>query len=106
MGEFGTQYLSQNDRACHDYELLGGSQISLRGNRVTVFVHPLVGGSTVDGSNTFSLSAGVGGGLDVSINERVGVRLIQFDWIPLRSPKDEEWFKNVIRFGFGIVIKP
>jgi len=55
--------------------------------------------------NGFSL--GFGGGFDYSVNERINVRVLQFDWAPTRFSQGgiSDWKNNIIRFGFGIVLK-
>ncbi len=55
--------------------------------------------------NDFTM--GYGGGVDVKANDKVDIRVVQFDWTPVHSSSStgSSWTKNVIRFGFGIVLK-
>jgi hypothetical protein len=107
-GDFGIQFASANANTHHDYELLIGPQFSLRRNRITVFAHQFIGGESFDGGSQLFFALGTGGGLDVNLDNRIGLRVIQFDWIPSSFAKHEGegWFKNNIRFGFGITFKP
>jgi hypothetical protein len=89
---------------------LGGVQFknNSREGRVKPFAHLLIGAS-VNGSknNLFgssfsrtSLAGVVGGGIDLRINKRVSLRLIQFDYNPIL--KNGLAFNN-IRLGAGVV---
>ncbi len=101
VGDFGGQY--END--AHVYEYLGGPQVTFRGSRANVFAHALFGGVT-EGASRGSASAfmmGFGGGLDVSFSQHFGVRLFQFDWLPI--VKDGNWNSKAVRFGIGMIIK-
>jgi hypothetical protein len=44
-----------------------------------------------------------GGGIDVHAG-KVSIRVIQFDWVPVRLGNDLPWATNNTRFGFGVVI--
>jgi hypothetical protein len=100
VGDFGGQY--RNGGGVVEY--LFGPQFSMRQSKTTVFAHPLFGGITYINSDAGSQFAmGFGGGLDVKVNDRLAVRAVQFDWIPIHGAG--AWDNNTIRFGFGIVIK-
>jgi hypothetical protein len=106
--DFGMQFASaSNNNSVHDHELLFGPRFSLRRNRLTIFAHQLVGGSTFDGGGPIAFALGTGGGLDLHFDDHLGIRIIQFDWIPSKFSKDPggAWFKDNFRFGFGITVK-
>jgi hypothetical protein len=78
----------------------------------TVFFHTLVGGvhhwqsGSAYTPATFESSGfamAYGGGLDVKASERIAIRVVQFDWIPIREKGS--WVTNTMRFGFGIVFR-
>ncbi len=103
VGDFGGHFKSGQRM----WEYLFGPQVSLRQSRTTVFAHALFGGANPEGSPNHYFAMGIGGGLDVNLGDHFGVRLVQFDWIPIRFDKDNtgQWYKDQVRFGFGIVIK-
>jgi opacity protein-like surface antigen len=99
------------------YYLLGGVQFKAPNNsRVTPFAHALIGGSFFRGSisnltpsgnfyifnDAKSFATAVGGGLDLRVNKRVAVRLIQADYIPtfFNSRRQDNF-----RLSFGIIFK-
>lgn len=99
------------------YYLLGGIQYAPQNeSRVTPFVRALVGASLFRGftSNTSpagnvftfddatSLAVALGGGLDVRVNDRVAIRIIQADYIPTFFGPGRQ---NNIRLSVGIVFK-
>jgi hypothetical protein len=102
VGDFGGGY--KDGFKIHSY--LGGVRFGQRQEKVTPFVHAMFGGTT--GSDGTESSTGFtmayGGGVDVNTsNDRVAIRVVQFDWAPTRI--DGLWVKNIVRFGFGIVFK-
>ena len=105
--DFGGQYkgFDQADVTAHFYQYLFGPRFTLRQEKANVFAHVLFGGATagVAGHNENAFAMGIGGGLDVNVNDRFAVRIVQFDWIPIHD--QGEWYNNTVRFGFGIVIK-
>ena len=100
VGDFGAQF--KNDVSFIEY--MGGPRFTFRMEKASFFAHALLGGMTrsYHGSES-AFAMGFGGGVDVNINERFAVRVIQFDWIPIVDEGD--WYKDQVRFGFGIVIK-
>jgi opacity protein-like surface antigen len=69
---------------------------------VTPFAHVLVGVAYLsDGGSDTGLSMGVGGGLDVNVNQHFAVRLVQADWLPFRRRSD--WVKQNARVSAGLV---
>ena len=98
VGDFAGQY-----KDGHYYEYLGGPRFHARREKTTLFAHALFGGLTagnvVGSVNGFTM--GYGGGVDMVANEKMSVRLVQFDWLPTHI--NGIWDKNTIRFGFGLV---
>jgi hypothetical protein len=45
----------------------------------------------------------MGGGIDVNMNDRLALRVPQFDWTPMHV--GGVWTNNVIRIGIGLVVK-
>lgn len=98
VGDFGGQY-EEGDSV---YQFLGGARVTERMEKASLFGHALFGGSRFGGEDTVFTMA-YGGGVDVNATDRIGIRVIQFDWLPLRSAG--RWFNNSLRFGFGVVYK-
>jgi opacity protein-like surface antigen len=105
------------ERKRDQYYVLGGVQFKPGAEgRVTPFVHALVGASLFRGftsnrtpaGNVFtfddatSIAFALGGGLDVKLNDRISVRLIQADYIPTFFGSGRQ---NNIRLSFGVVFK-
>ena len=108
--DFGAQFKSEQGVTVHMYEFLFGPRFAMRRDKATMFVHALFGGKNIgaEGESTNGFAMGFGGGVDVNVNDRFAVRVVQFDWIPTRFTENGEetlWIKDTIRFGFGIVIK-
>lgn len=67
---------------------LFGPQIAAnRGGKVSPYAHVLVGGGRVSfeddvASNGFAVA--LGGGVDVKLNDKVSIRAIQIDYLPIR----------------------
>lgn len=112
VADFAGQYKSvtvDTERAKFQaYEYLFGPRFFVRGERATGFVHALFGAATARASilgvtiTESAFALGFGGGADVNVNDRVAVRVLQFDYIPVRE--SGVWSHN-LRLGFGIVIK-
>jgi opacity protein-like surface antigen len=77
-----------------------GPTFSVRTERITPFAHALFGGATGGGS---AFAMAVGGGVDLNASRHLAVRLIQADWLLLRS----EGFTNKqnARVSAGIVFR-
>jgi hypothetical protein len=58
----------------------------------------------VQGSAT-SLAVLTGGGLDVSLNKYVALRLIQADYLRTTMPNGASNEQNLLRLGAGIVLR-
>jgi hypothetical protein len=102
VGDFGGQY--KDGDKLHEY--LGGPRANFRRDRANVFVHALFGGSrsSSTGGSANGFTMGYGGGVDINTsNDRIGIRVIQFDWLPSRF--SGVWENNIVRFGFGITFK-
>lgn len=121
VGDFGGQYKNVAGLPMNSYQFLFGPRIAFRGPRMTPFVHAMFGGVR-EGIGSFSftdpitgvtistpsvsstgLGLGIGGGLDVNLNEKLALRVPQFDWTPMHV--GGVWTNNVIRIGFGLVFK-
>lgn len=82
----------------HVHTYMFGPVFSARSDKVTPFAHALFGGA---GTNAFAMA--FGGGVDVKMADKVALRLIQGDWLVLRS----EGFtsKKNARISTGIVFR-
>jgi opacity protein-like surface antigen len=114
INPLATAALTDIDTSVHTY--LFGPRVSWRANRVTAFAHTLFGGGTlsVDCSTCNSVSntkfaMSIGGGLDVNINPRIAIRVMQFDYVPIKTSLglnfgDSSYFRNS-RYQAGVVFK-
>ena len=100
VGDFGGHY--QDGGSAH--EILGGVRLNHRLEKATIFGHALPVGITKfsDGGGS-EFTMGFGGGVDVNAGSKIAIRIVQFDWMPIKF--DSGWEKNNVRFGFGIVFK-
>jgi hypothetical protein len=85
-------------------EYMGGVRYNGRADGVNPFAQALIGAVRAsDGSDSENFfSMGFGGGVDIRANDRVSVRAVEFNWLPIRV--GEMWETSFIRLGFGIVI--
>jgi len=94
------------------FEYLFGPRFNAHDGKATFFFHALAGGvkhwqhnpeDTLDsyGGNGFAMA--YGGGVEVNVSERFAIRVVQFDWIPIRE--NGAWITNTMRFGFGVVFR-
>jgi len=102
--DVGGQYKSVLGIGISYYELLLGPRFMVRGERVTAFVHALLGNRYifVPGNIDSAFVLGFGGGMDVNASDSIGIRLFQFDYMPNHSPSI---WRHDVRFGSGIVYK-
>ncbi len=102
--DVGGQYKSVLGIGFSYYEFLLGPRFMVRSERVTGFVHALFGHRYVfalsDIDSAFAL--GLGGGMDVSVSDSIGIRVFQFDYMPNNS---RSMWRHDVRFGSGIVFK-
>jgi opacity protein-like surface antigen len=96
VGDFGGQYKS----GAHNYQYLFGPRFNARMDKVTYFGEAFYGGDHAGSSNNFAMA--YGGGVDVAAG-KLTIRVIQFDWIPIRI-SGGGWLKNNTRYGFGVVM--
>jgi hypothetical protein len=84
-------------------EYLGGPRYVHRVEKASVFVHALYGGTHFSdgGGNHFTMA--YGGGVDYNVKDNLAIRVVQFDWAPIKF--EGSWEKNNVRFGFGVVFK-
>ncbi len=85
----------------HVYTYMFGPTFSARSERVTPFAHALFGGA--GGSSAIAFSMALGGGADVTACKHFAVRLIQADWLLLRSEGVTN--KRNVRVSTGIVFR-
>jgi len=104
-GDFSGAYGSPWGYGIHAHTYMFGPTFRVPGERVTGFAHALFGGASLNlsGSSTdngFAMAAG--GGMDVSVNKRVAIRPVQFDYLLYRL-----WGRNLhnIRYSAGVVFK-
>jgi Outer membrane protein beta-barrel domain len=98
-----------------DFIFLTGPRFYIRGDSFSVFGQVTAGasrrtdqffdqvtpGQIISISDT-NFALGFGGGADITLSNRVSLRVFQFDFIPTRSNND--WLKNY-RFKTGIVFR-
>jgi len=84
-GDFGGGYATVSGTSIHTYTYTGGPMVSLSAGPIRPFVHGLVGGvrlgGTQSGSSVSGLTAMAGGGLDVKVKKFIALRLAQVDWM-------------------------
>ncbi|MFQ5817719.1 MAG: hypothetical protein ACE5H2_07170 [Terriglobia bacterium] len=105
------------------YQVLFGPRVTARTRRFTVFAHALFGAVYVTGSkhsllvltvdrsaasslrfaSDFDMRMGFGGGLDVNASKRLAIRVIQFDYVPVRGDR-MFWLDNT-RIKTGLIFK-
>ncbi len=102
--DVGGQYKSVLGIGISYYELSLGPRFMVRGERVTAFVHALLGNRYifVPGDIDSAFVLGFGGGMDVSASDSIGIRVFQFDYMPNNS---RSMWRHDVRFGSGIVYK-
>lgn len=94
-----TRYLNDNfgftselganfDSGVNTFTYLFGPQLAAnRSGRVSPFAHILVGGGRVsfeDSGASSGFAVALGGGVDVKLNDKVSIRPIQIDYLPIR----------------------
>lgn len=109
----GGLFTSRRDQ----YYFLGGVEFKAPSNsRVTPFAQALVGASLFRGFTTSTSPAGnvftfddatsfamaLGGGLDVRVNDRIAIRIIQADYAPTFFGSGRQ---DNIRLSFGVIFK-
>ena len=110
VGEIGGNYRTTGGTKVKTHTFLGGPQFTHRIEKVSVFAQTKAGflhfSGGGDSDNNFTL--GFGGGVDYNVNQRVAIRVFQFDWTPVRASNGSsghEWIKNVTRGSIGVVFK-
>lgn len=102
VGDFG----GHSKDGVSTQQFLGGARLTERLEGASVFGHAMFGGARASvsglGSST-NFAMAYGGGVDINATDRVGIRVIQFDWIPVKATGG--WANDSLRFGFGIVYK-
>jgi len=85
----------------HVHTYMFGPVLAARSDKVTPFAHALFGGASGGGTNAFAMA--FGGGVDVKVAPKVAFRLIQGDWLMLRS--EGYTSKKNVRISTGIVFR-
>jgi len=98
VGDFAGEYKKDEDG---QLQYLFGPRFSGQKKRLIYFGEALFGGDHIAGGNFFAM--GYGGGIEVQAG-KIRIRLLQFDWIPVRRGDGEPWVKNNTRYGFGVDI--
>jgi hypothetical protein len=94
-------------------QALFGPELKIRTRKANGFVHALVGVTntrlvetdsfgTTDLVRRTNLALGFGGGLDINLNPRIAVRVLQADYIPTRL--QGQW-QNDFRLSIGVVFR-
>jgi len=120
VGEFGIGFKTVSelgvDLSLKDYTFFAGPRFNYRSDKVRVFGEALFGGERIGvgtsvsgmGVNvgTTGFSIALGGGMDLSLNHRISIRLVQFDLIQTQFTLlgVSDW-ANTYRYSAGIVIK-
>ena len=101
VADFGGQYDAVLGNA---HQFLFGPRVRSPRSRWVGFGHALFGGQrlSASGINVNGFAMGFGGGLDMNTDSGLGIRLVQFDWIPTRIAST--WFRDQYRLGFGVTV--
>jgi hypothetical protein len=105
-GDFGGYYGSPFNVSVHDYSFLFGPTLTYRAEHVAPFLHALAGvdhvnvGTAAGSGSDTKFAWAVGGGIDLPINQRFGIRLIQADFLRTNHGNDEQ---NNIRLSTGLL---
>src|ERR1700722_12728091 len=130
VGEFGAFRVTRSGTAASNivsahgdvFSYLFGPRVSFRHDRFTPFVQVLLGGvnasqvtlsgctvgcASLAGDDAFAMSAG--GGLDVKLNPRFAIRLIQAEYLMTRFPDattntEDKITQNNVRLSAGLVV--
>jgi outer membrane protein OmpA-like peptidoglycan-associated protein len=122
VGEFSAYRLKETAVVTSStYTYLFGPQFSRRGERFTPFAHALFGAARLAGeqittpstsaffganrkSSENAFATALGGGLDVNLNKRVGIRLFQFDYLLTKFTDGINNKQNNLRASAGLVL--
>jgi opacity protein-like surface antigen len=91
------------------YTFLFGPRLTRRTGNANFFGHILIGAArtkveTFDSQTDFAFA--LGGGIDLNVSKRLGVRLIQFDYLPIKGESDTSHnFRAQIGFVFRLGIE-
>ena len=92
---------TNNQFDVNTYTFLFGPRLTARREGANFFGHVLVGAArtkveTFDSETDFAFA--IGGGIDLNVSRRIGVRLIQFDYIPITGDDTSHNFRAQIGF--------
>jgi hypothetical protein len=64
----------------------------------------MVGGlrASASSSSDIDFAMAFGGGVDIRAHDNLSVRVVQFDWMPVRG--EGRWTTSAIRLAFGVVL--
>jgi hypothetical protein len=105
-GDFGGYYGSPFHVSLHDFSFLFGPTLTYRQQHFAPFFHALFGGnhtsvSALGRSTSDSVFAmAIGGGLDIPLKPRFGLRLAQVDWLRTNNFGGTQ---NNIRVSTGVM---
>lgn len=92
----------ENGGNIHTY--MGGIRYTASADSVSPFAQALFGGARLGGGgvseNGFAMA--FGGGVDVPVGDTIAIRVVEFDWVPVRF--SGEWFTDPFRLAFGVVL--
>jgi opacity protein-like surface antigen len=109
--DFGGNYGTVEDTTeIHAHSFLLGPKVSIRKGRVAPFLQGMIGfanvrigeGSSKSQTNDFAMA--FGGGLDISVNDKVAIRPFQLEYFGIKEPLTGEITDN-IRVSAGVVVK-
>lgn len=100
VADFGGHY----DQGSNSHEFLFGPRFRTPRARAVGFAHALFGAQRLGAASLSidSFTMGIGGGLDLFVNNGFGFRVVQFDWMPTKLAGT--WFRENYRYGVGVVI--
>ncbi|MEW5975972.1 MAG: hypothetical protein AB1898_09230 [Acidobacteriota bacterium] len=112
VGDVSGHYISEGPAGGSLYTVLAGPRFSFRGDAASGFLHAMVGVTRLGvGAEIFDISFSLsdtflalagGGGVDVRVNDRLAIRAVQADYVPVRI---EGVFLHNFRVGAGLVVR-
>ena len=102
VGEVGGQY---SEGLPDIFGFMGGIRARTTLPRATPFAHALFGGlrASASGSSDTDFAMAFGGGVDFPARDNLSLRIVQFDWLPVRG--EGRWTTSPIRLASGIVFR-
>jgi hypothetical protein len=112
-GDFGAQFGKSDNRPgfiddpghVSMYEYLAGPRFSVRREKHNIFFHALFGGASgrtkLRDFSDAEIAFGGGGGVDIDLNDRISIRVVQLDYLGSFA----DMLENNYRVGTGIVFR-